>query len=55
MGADEMEDYLELRDAKVKSQLRQSNLDVGAGRARPAEALLKELKASVPKVSRRLQ
>src|ERR1700675_1190319 len=45
MDADEMEDYLELRDPKVKAQIRQSNLDVRAGRTRPAEALLKELKA----------
>jgi hypothetical protein len=45
MDADEMEDYLELRDPKVKAQIRQSNLDVAAGRTRPAETLLKELKA----------
>lgn len=43
MDADEMEDYLELRDPKVNAQIRQSNLDVRAGRTKPAEALLKQL------------
>ncbi len=43
MDADEMEDYLELRDPKVNAQIRQSNLDVRAGRTKPAEALLKNL------------
>jgi hypothetical protein len=43
MGADEMEDYLELRDSKMNAQLRQSNVDVRAGRTRPAEALLADL------------
>lgn len=43
MSADEMEDYLELRDPKVKAQIRVSNLDVRAGRTKPAEALLKTL------------
>ena len=46
MGADEMEDYLELRDPKIKAQIRQSNLDVGAGRTKPAEVLLQDLKES---------
>ena len=53
MDADELEDYLELRDAKVKAQFRQSNLDIRAGRIRPAEALLQDLKASTTKASRR--
>jgi hypothetical protein len=43
MGADEMEDYLELRDPKVNAQIRRSNLDVRAGRTKPAEALLENL------------
>lgn len=53
MDADEMEDYLELRDPKVKAQIRQSNNDVRAGRTRPAEELLHELVASSAKPSRR--
>ena len=52
MDADEMEDYLELRDPKIKAQIRLSNLDVRAGRTRPAEALLQELKVPA-KLSRR--
>jgi hypothetical protein len=43
MSADEMEDYLELRDPQVNAQIRGSNLDVRAGRTKPAEALLKKL------------
>jgi hypothetical protein len=53
MDADEMEDYLELRDPKVKAQIRQSSKDVRAGRTRPAEELLRELVASSAKPSRR--
>jgi hypothetical protein len=53
MDADEMEDYLELRDPKIKAQLRQSNKDVRAGRTRPADELLHELPASSAKPSRR--
>jgi hypothetical protein len=53
MDADEMEDYLELRDPKVKAQIRQSNKDIRAGRTRPAENLLQELVASSSKLSRR--
>jgi len=48
-----MEDYLELRDPKVKAQIRQSSKDVRAGRTRPAEELLRELVASSSKPSRR--
>ena len=53
MDADEMEDYLELREPKIKAQLRQSNLDVLAGRTQPAEALLKKLKVPTNQTSRR--
>ena len=53
MDADELEDYLELREPKVKEQIRQSNLDIRAGRTRPAEALLPDLKATANKSSRR--
>ena len=53
MDADELEDYLELRDPRVKAQIRQSNLDIRAGRTRPAENLLQELKAPPTKSSRR--
>jgi hypothetical protein len=53
MDADEMEDYLELRDPQVRAQIRQSNKDVRAGRTRPADALLQELAAGSAKPLRR--
>jgi hypothetical protein len=53
MDAGELEDYLELRDPKVNAQIRQSNLDIRAGRTRPAENLLRELKGAATKSSRR--
>lgn len=42
MDADELEDYLEQRDSRVGTAIRQSNADVKAGRTRPAEELLKQ-------------
>ncbi len=42
MDADEMEDYLELRDPKVQTKIQKSNEDVRAGRTRPAAQLLEE-------------
>lgn len=42
MGADELEDYLELRDPKVQRIVKQSAQDVRAGRTRPASMLLAE-------------
>jgi hypothetical protein len=53
MDADELEDYLELRDPKVKAQIRQSNKDVRARRTRPAEELLHELIGSSARPSGR--
>lgn len=41
MDADELEDYLELRDERVAAAIRHSNADLKAGRVRPAEVLLK--------------
>ena len=52
MGADELEDYLELKDARVNAQIRESNRDVKAARVRPAEELLKELVTSSAKPAR---
>ena len=49
MGADELEDYLELKDARVNAQIRESNRDVKAGRVRQAEDLLKELAGKTAK------
>ena len=55
MNADEMEDYLELRDPKIKAQIRQSNLDIRAGRTRPASALLQERKTAAAPPPRRVR
>ena len=52
MGADELEDYLEIKDARVNAQIRESNRDVKAGKVRPAEELIKELTVSSSKPSR---
>ena len=45
LDADELEDYLELRDAKVEAAIRESGADVRAGRVRPAHVLLTPSKA----------
>ena len=44
MDAEELEDYLETRDPKIRSLIRKSNEDIRAGRIRPAEALLAEFR-----------
>src|SRR5216684_2213037 len=44
MDADELEDYLELRDPKMQRIIKQSAADVRAGRTRPASALLAEFR-----------
>ena len=50
MAADEMEDYLELQDPKVREHIRRSNEEYLAGKSRPAEELLSELRsAKLPK------
>jgi len=46
MDADELEDYLELRDAKVRRIIRQSRRQHAAGRGRPAGELLAELRGA---------
>lgn len=44
MDADELEDYLELRDPKIRRLIQKSNEDILAGRTRPAEQLLAEFR-----------
>ena len=44
MAADELEDYLELRNPKVKASIAASAKDRVAGKTRPAANLLAELK-----------
>ena len=45
MGADELEDYLELRDPKVKRSIQKSSHEQRAGKGRPIEEFLREINA----------
>ena len=45
MDVDEFEDFLELRDPKIREQIRKSHAEYVAGKSRLAEALLKPAKA----------
>ncbi|MBI4469185.1 MAG: type II toxin-antitoxin system Phd/YefM family antitoxin [Acidobacteria bacterium] len=49
MDADELEDYLELRDPKVREHIRKSNEEYLAGKSRPLEEFLAELKKGTAK------
>lgn len=54
LDAEELEDYLELQDPKVRRSIRESNADIAAERTRPAEDLLPLLAPTKgPKTSRR--
>jgi len=58
MGADEMEDYLELQDPKVRQHIRSSHEEFLAGKHRAAEEVLAELKKQrkrrAPRMGRRV-
>ena len=45
MDADELEDYLELRDPTVQAHIRTATAEFRAGKSRPAETLLAELQS----------
>lgn len=49
MGADELEDHLELQDPKVREHIRKSHEDFLAGKSRPADQLLAEIERMKPK------
>ena len=54
MDAEELEDYLELRDPNVRAHIRASQADYVAGRVEPARAFLARLeKRRTPKRTRR--
>ena len=55
MSADEMEDYIELRNPAVREQIAESNRDVKAGRTRPAAELLRELRSKPAKKAKALR
>ena len=53
MDIDEFEDYLELHDPKVREHIRKSQGEYRAGKSRPAEAFLAELRGERPRRNRR--
>src|SRR5262245_40197823 len=53
LDADELEDYLELRDRDVAATIRESTADVKAGRIRPADTLTAQTKSEGKKRSSR--
>ena len=55
MGADELEDYLELADTKVRAHLLKSSAEYRAGKGKPAQQFLEELDREQrrPKTARR--
>jgi PHD/YefM family antitoxin component YafN of YafNO toxin-antitoxin module len=53
MNIDEFEDYLELRDPKVRAHIRASNAEYRAGKSRPADAFLKEIRSGAQKRNKR--
>jgi hypothetical protein len=46
MGADELEDYLELQDPKIRGHIRQSHAEFIAGNSRPLAEFLSQRAAS---------
>ncbi len=44
LDADELEDYLDLRDRALKAQIRQGYREYKAGKARPVEEVLAEVR-----------
>ena len=51
MSADELEDYLELKNPKVKAAIAASRKDHASGKSRPASTLLAELKKGAARKS----
>ena len=53
MDIDEFEDYLELQDPKVRADIRRSTAEYRAGKSRPAEDFLKELRQEEARKAKR--
>ena len=53
MNIDEFEDYLELQDPKVRAHIRASNAEYLAGKSRPADEFLKELRGEAARRNKR--
>lgn len=52
MDIDEFEDYLELQDPRVRRDIRKSHEEYLAGKGRPAEEFLKELRQEAQRKAR---
>ncbi|MBI2371290.1 MAG: type II toxin-antitoxin system Phd/YefM family antitoxin [Deltaproteobacteria bacterium] len=55
LDIDEFEDYLELQDPKVREHIRKSNEEYLAGKGRPAEGFLAELRGGTRTRAKRPQ
>ena len=53
MDIDEFEDYLELRNPKIRAHIERSRADYVSGRSRPARELLAELRAGRRRLRKR--
>lgn len=53
MDIDEFEDYLELRDPEVQEDIRKSNQEYLAGKGRPIEDFIAELRKEAQRKTRR--
>ena len=49
LTTDELQDEKEIQDSKIREHIRKSNADYVAGRSRPAQDFLSELRAEAPK------
>jgi AbrB family looped-hinge helix DNA binding protein len=53
LSPDELQDEQEIGDAKVREHIRKSNADYVAGRSRPAQEFLSELRAEARKPTKK--
>jgi hypothetical protein len=52
LSADELEDYLELQEPGLKSQIRKSSQEYSRGKSRSAAAFLTDLRRKFPKAKK---
>jgi PHD/YefM family antitoxin component YafN of YafNO toxin-antitoxin module len=52
LSADELEDYLELQEPGLKSQIRKSSQEYSRGKSRSAAAFLTDLRRNFPKAKK---
>jgi AbrB family looped-hinge helix DNA binding protein len=53
LSPDELQDEQEIRDPKVREHIRKSNADYWAGRSRPAQGFLSELRGETRKARKK--